>query len=120
MVRKLAQKVLKGYGYTVLTAKNGKEAIRISEAHEAAIHLMLTDVVMPGMSGRVLAQHFESIGSKIKVLYISGYTDHTIVKHGILNSEMNFIQKPFTSEILANKIRETLDQSYTKDVKQIL
>ncbi len=110
MVRKLAHKVLKDYGYKVLVAENGKEALKICEENKGPIHLMLTDVVMPEMGGRKLADHLKDLRSEIKVLYMSGYTDNTIVHHGILDKGMNFIQKPFTPETLAAKVRGMLEE----------
>ena len=109
MVRELAIKILQKYGYKVLEAEDGKEAIEIGKQHEGPIDLMLTDVVMPGMSGRILAAEFESLRPKIKVVYMSGYTDNIVVHHGILDRGMSFIQKPFTHEALAIKVRELLD-----------
>jgi PAS domain S-box-containing protein len=107
-VRNLARNILQRYGYKVLEAENGEEALRISQQQQT-IHLMLTDVVMPGMSGRELAECIQSQRSEIKVLYMSGYTDSAIVHHGVLTSGVNFIQKPFTPEKLTSKIREVLD-----------
>jgi CheY-like chemotaxis protein len=107
-VRNLARNILQRYGYKVLEAENGEEALRISQQQQT-IHLMLTDVVMPGMSGRELAECIQSQRSEIKVLYMSGYTDSAIVHHGVLTSGVNFIQKPFTPEQLTSKIREVLD-----------
>ncbi len=108
-VRNLARNILQRYGYKVLEAENGEEALRISQQHQQPIHLMLTDVVMPGMSGRELAECIQSQRSEIKVLYMSGYTDSAIVHHGVLTSGVNFIQKPFTPDNLTSKIREVLD-----------
>ncbi len=110
MVRELVIKILQKYGYKVLEAKDGEEAIEIGKQHEGPIDLMLTDVVMPGMSGRILAMEFESLRPKIKVLYMSGYTDNIVVHHGILDRGMVFIQKPFTHDALAGKVRELLDE----------
>lgn len=107
-VRNLTRNILQRYGYKVLEAENGEEALRISQQQQT-IHLMLTDVVMPGMSGRELAECIQSQRSEIKVLYMSGYTDSAIVHHGVLTSGVNFIQKPFTPEQLTSKIREVLD-----------
>jgi PAS domain S-box-containing protein len=110
MVRDMAKSILQQYGYSILDAQDGKEAIRVSEKFEGPIHLMLTDVVMPGMSGRVLAEKLAVQRPKMKVLYMSGYTDNAIVRHGVLDKEVIFIQKPFTVEALAQKVREVFIQ----------
>jgi len=109
-VRKLACTVLQNYGYTVLEAPNGEEALRIVQGQNGnPIHLMVTDVVMPGMSGRQLAERLVSLCPKLKVLYMSGYTDNAIVHHGVLDPGIAYIQKPFASDALASKVREILD-----------
>jgi PAS domain S-box-containing protein len=111
LVRGLAVRVLRKQGYHLLEASNGSEALRIAEKRVGEdIHLILTDVVMPGMIGRELAERLHSLFPKMKVLYMSGYTNSAIVHHGILEEGMNFIQKPFTLEALAGKVREVLDQ----------
>ncbi len=110
MVRKVAHEGIKGYGYKVLVANCGKEALKICEENKGPIHLMLTDVVMPEMSGPKLAEHLQDLRPEIKVLYMSGYTDAAIVHHGVLDKGMNFIQKPFTPETLAVKVRGVLDE----------
>jgi len=109
-VRKLACTVLQKYGYTVLEAPNGEEALRIVQGQNGnPIHLMVTDVVMPGMSGRQLAERLVSLWPKLKVLYMSGYTDNAIVHHGVLDPGIAYIQKPFAPDALASKVREILD-----------
>jgi len=111
LVRGLAARVLRKQGYHLLEASNGSEALRITEKRAGEeIHLILTDVVMPGMIGRELAERLHSLFPKMKVLYMSGYTNNAIVHHGILEEGMNYIQKPFTLEALARKVREVLDQ----------
>jgi len=108
MLRDMAGKMLKGYGYNVTTARDAKEAIKISENHDAPIHVLLTDVVMPGMNGRELATQLQKKIPGIKVLYMSGYTSNAIVHHGVLENGVNFIQKPFAQEALASKVQKVL------------
>jgi PAS domain S-box-containing protein len=109
-VRSLSRLALQMYGYKVLEACQGDEAIRVSEQHQRAIHLLLTDVVMPGMSGRQVAETLRSMQPAMRVLYLSGYTDDAVVRHGVLEAETAFLQKPFTPLALASKVREVLDQ----------
>jgi signal transduction histidine kinase/ActR/RegA family two-component response regulator len=111
MVRKLAFDILRDKGYQVLVGKNGEEAIRICNEHDGQIDLMLTDVVMPAMNGRKLAESVRGIQQHMKVIYMSGYTDDAIVHHGVLEPGTNFIEKPFTPETLTSKIREVLQTS---------
>ena len=108
-VRSLTCRVLRTYGYTVLEAENGGEALLIAEQHPTPIHILLTDVVLPRMSGRKLAERLLRESSTLRVLYMSGYTDGSIVTHGALEPGTAFIQKPFTPEGLAQKLREVLD-----------
>jgi two-component system, cell cycle sensor histidine kinase and response regulator CckA len=107
-LRDLTSSVLQGCGYTVLEAKNGGEALDVSQHHEGAIDLLLTDVVMPGISGRVLADQLLQLRPQIKIVYMSGYTGQTVGAHGILDPGSMFLQKPFTREALAHKLREAL------------
>jgi len=107
-LRKLAHKVLQQKGYTILAADNGEDALGISKEHEGAIDLMLTDVVMPRMSGRETAKLLKPLYPQMKVIYMSGYTDEAIVNHGVLSPGLNFIEKPFTPDALAGKVREVL------------
>jgi CheY-like chemotaxis protein len=109
-VRKLAGRILKTQGYTVLETADGNEALRICKGRKEPVYLILTDVVMPGMSGRELAERLKKFQPEIRVLYMSGYTDNAIVHHGVLEKGMNYIQKPFTIEGLARKVREVLDK----------
>jgi CheY-like chemotaxis protein len=109
-VRKLAIRLLKSQGYRVLEAPDGGKALLLCEKLKERIHLILTDVVMPGMSGRKLAERLKQIHPEMKVLYMSGYTDNAIVHHGVLEEGTKFIQKPFTLENLARKVREALDK----------
>ncbi|MBI4500593.1 MAG: response regulator [Gemmatimonadetes bacterium] len=107
-VRGVARKSLSRHGYTVLEAADPETALRLARANRP-IHLVLTDVVMPGMSGRELAEDLVTLVPGIKVLYMSGYTDDAVVRHGVLESGTPFIQKPFRAEILLRKVREVLD-----------
>jgi len=108
IVRRLAKQVLESRGYRVIEAASGKDAIRLAEDKPDAIDLLLTDVVMPEMSGRELAGRLASLRPEIRVLYMSGYTDDTIIHHRVLEAGINFIQKPFTPDALALKAREAL------------
>ncbi len=108
-LRKLAQKALQQKGYKVLDAENGEDALRISKEHEGSIQLMITDVVMPKMGGKETAERLQPLYPQMKVIYMSGYTDNAIVHHGVLTPGLNFIEKPFSPEGLARKVRETLD-----------
>ncbi|MBN1831485.1 MAG: response regulator [Deltaproteobacteria bacterium] len=110
-VRTVTVRILKGYGYIILIAADGQEAIRLSENHEGSIHLMLTDVVMPDMSGGELEKRLKASRPDMKVIFMSGYTDNAIVHQGILDQDKAFIQKPFTPDSLARKVRELLDKS---------
>ncbi|MFQ5613333.1 MAG: PAS domain S-box protein, partial [Anaerolineae bacterium] len=109
-VRELASRVLAGQGYTVLEAANGEEALRLAREHNGQIHLLLTDVVMPHMGGKELADRFRVARPQTRVLYASGHTDEAIARRGVLEPEMAFIQKPFSPTALARKVREVLDQ----------
>jgi two-component system cell cycle sensor histidine kinase/response regulator CckA len=109
-VRKLAGLILKNQGYKVLEASNGSEALLICERHKDSIDLLLTDVVMPGMSGRELANRLACFRQEMKVLYMSGYTGNAIGHHGILEEGIDYIQKPFTVHDLAVTVRKVLDK----------
>ncbi|RPJ10585.1 MAG: response regulator [Deltaproteobacteria bacterium] len=109
-VRKLAARILRRQGYKVLEAFHPGEAAILCEQHTEAIHLMFTDVVLPIMSGRKLAEELLPTHPEIKVLYMSGYTDNAIAHHGVLEKGLNYIQKPFTVGGLVRKIREVLDK----------
>ena len=107
---KLTNLVLQNQGYQILTAGTPGEAIRLAEKHSGEIHLLMTDVVMPEMNGRDLAQKILSVYPNLKRLFMSGYTANVIAHHGVLDADVNFIQKPFSVEDLTAKVREVLDQ----------
>ena len=109
-LRKFAQKVLLQHGYRVLDAENGEDALRVIQAHEGQIDLMITDVIMPKMGGKKLAERLQPLYPQMKLIYMSGYTDNAILHHGVLAPELNFLEKPFSPESLARKVREALDQ----------
>jgi PAS domain S-box-containing protein len=110
-VRALSRHILAGCGYTVLEAGDGDEAARAAVRHAGLVHLLVTDVVMPGGGGRAVADRLLERCPGLKVLYVSGYTDDAVVRHGVLHESVNFLQKPFTPAALAWKVREVLDGS---------
>ncbi|HFE62810.1 MAG TPA: response regulator, partial [Caldithrix sp.] len=109
-VRRLAKRILSENGYSVLEAEDGFQALQVSRKHKGKIHLLLTDVVMPSMSGKELAEKMEILYRGIKVVCFSGYTDNAIMYHRVLEPGTAFIQKPFTPLHLLKKIREVLDR----------
>jgi PAS domain S-box-containing protein len=109
-VRKIAAGTLRNFGYEVLEAASGEEAVVLSEGHHGPIHLMVTDVVMPGMTGPALAKRLKGARLELRVLYMSGYTDRGLVEQSLLESETAYIQKPFTPQGLAMKVGEFLGQ----------
>ena len=102
--------MLKQLGYPVLTAENGDAAVEVSKAFTREIALLVTDVVMPNMSGRQVADALVASRPGLRVLFLSGYTEHAVVNHGVLDSNVNFLAKPFSREALGRKIREVLAQ----------
>jgi len=108
-VRAAVRQVLERQGYTVLEAPHGNAALALATAHEGPIHLLLTDVVMPGLSGRQVADQLKQLRPDTRVLYASGYTDDAVVRHGVLEAGIAYLQKPFTTGGLARKVREVLD-----------
>ena len=113
LVRKFVRSILEKSGYTVLEAHHGSEALRVALQHPGLIHLLLTDVVMPLMDGKLLAQRMVDLRPGIRVLFMSGYSENAVVHHGALEAGTAFIEKPFTVESLARKVREALDTSQT-------
>jgi two-component system cell cycle sensor histidine kinase/response regulator CckA len=110
-VRRLTVRILERQGYRVLEASCGNDALVLSMECKEPIHMVLTDVVMPGMSGRQLADQLKHLHPKMKVLYMSGYTDNAVFHHSVLEEEVNYIQKPFTIDGLLKKMREVLDKN---------
>jgi two-component system, cell cycle sensor histidine kinase and response regulator CckA len=108
-VRHVAQQVLTRYGYHIIEAQNAGDALLVCEQHPRTIHLLLTDVVMPKMSGRELAERLTKLRPEMRVLFMSGYTENAIVHHGILDSGISYLQKPLVPEGLARRVREVLD-----------
>ncbi len=110
--RTVIKRILQDRGYTILDAKDGIEALHIFKNYEKSIHLILTDVIMPGLSGRELYEQIRSFNSKARVLFISGYTDDAIVQHGVLENGIAFLQKPISPIDIIRKVREVLDQCH--------
>lgn len=108
-VRGLVHETLRLHGYTVLEARHGIEALMTGAKHQGPIHLLLTDVVMPQMSGPEVAEKIQIVRPGIKVLYMSGYPDHPIFEQGVISREASFLPKPFTPNVLAKKVRDILD-----------
>jgi CheY-like chemotaxis protein len=108
-LRAVARQILKRHGYTVLEAPDGRSALDEAAGHDGPIHLLITDVIMPEMSGRQLAERLKERRPELKVLFVSGYTDDAIIRHGTLEPGIAFLQKPFSPESLARKVRGVLD-----------
>ncbi len=108
-IRDLAQEILRMNGYTVLAAPSCEDALRLGEHHPGPIHLLMTDVIMPQMDGPELARRIAPLRPEMKVLYVSGYTDDAIAEHGVLELGTEFLQKPFTPDVLATRVRKILD-----------
>jgi len=109
LLRPLARELLGKLGYRVLEAKDSAEALAVARAHKGDIHLLVSDVVMPGGGGFQLAQQLVTERPRLKVLYMSGYTDEAVVRHGLLERGLNYLQKPFTPAVLARRVRDVLD-----------
>jgi CheY-like chemotaxis protein len=114
-VRAVIRAILTRAGYTVLEASNGDDALQRAKNSTVPIHLLLTDVVMPGMGGRVLAERMSEVLPNLKVLFMSGYTDDAIVHHGVLEAGLSFYQKPVTPQALLQRVRDVLGSTQPAD-----
>jgi two-component system, cell cycle sensor histidine kinase and response regulator CckA len=113
-LRQLARRTLQSQGYNILEACDGAAALVLCQRHLPFIDIVVTDVVMPNLSGVDLVQRLKLVRPKLKVLYMSGYTDSTVIRHGMEETEVNYLQKPFTPDVLRRKVRELLDQSHVR------
>ena len=109
-VRDVLHQMLEGNGYRVLMARDGAEALQIADTHAGAIHLLVTDVIMPGMTGREVVERVTATHPETKVLYISGYTEEAISRHGVVSPGTAFLSKPFGAAAFLLKIRDLLDR----------
>jgi CheY-like chemotaxis protein len=107
-VRKLIRTILESYGYRILEAENGVEALRLIEEHPGEIQLLLTDVILPGMNGKTLSEQMRVLLPKPKVIFMSGYPEDAISRRGVLEQDVAYLPKPFSLEYLAVKVREVL------------
>jgi CheY-like chemotaxis protein len=114
-VRAMTTRILRTCGYSILDAGGGKLAINVAQQYEGQIDLLLTDVVMPQIGGKRLADRLSVLRPGIRILYISGYTDETVARHGVLRAETAFLQKPFAPRALAEKVRDVLDSPGPED-----
>jgi DNA-binding NtrC family response regulator len=110
-ILKIMQKTLKGLGYTVLTLNAPEKGMDMVKEHTGVIHLLITDVIMPKMNGRDLAEQLQSVCPDLKCIFMSGYTADAIAHQGVLDKEVNFIQKPFSRRDLAEIVRKVLDKN---------
>jgi CheY-like chemotaxis protein len=108
-VRRVVTSALESTGYRVIEARSGSEALELARTRTGGIHLVVTDVVMPEMSGRELVERLRLEHRGLRILYMSGYTDDAVVRHGVVESGVAFLQKPFSLLTLARKVREVLD-----------
>src|SRR5260370_31214015 len=118
-VRRFALRSLQSHGYRILQASDARQAVNVAEQHQGRIDLLATDLVMPRMSGRELAQTLQPKFPRMKVLYLSGYTDDAMVRHGILHFDVNFLQKPRTPSSSANKVRQVLDRQTNVRIRRL-
>ena len=103
--------ILEKDGLTVIEASNGREALLLSQQHAGPIELMATDIIMPDMSGPQIAKQLTALRPDMKVLFLSGYADDVVVRHGFIDEDMPFLEKPFTRDGLVKKVHEVLDQA---------
>ena len=119
-LRHLAEGVLKAQGYKVLTAPNGQDALRVADEHQGErIALVLTDVIMPRMGGKAMAELLKMTNPDIEVLFTSGYSDDAITRYGVLEPGVEFLAKPYTPDTLARKVRELLDDPGGRNRKDL-
>jgi CheY-like chemotaxis protein len=118
-VRTLTRTVLERRGYTVLAARNGEEALALSQEHTGPIHLLVTDVVMPGIDGRELADRLASVHPETRVLFTSGHTEEAIDQHGALDDSLAFLHKPFAPDTLARAVRQVLTGEYSSQRRAV-
>jgi two-component system cell cycle sensor histidine kinase/response regulator CckA len=118
MVRDLVRRLLESYGYAVLEARNGAEALEVAGAHDARIDLVLTDVVMPQLSGPDLAARLCHLRPGLRVIFMSGYTEEKLDPQGVLEPHVQFLAKPFTPDALARKVREVLDDTGVTELRK--
>jgi DNA-binding response OmpR family regulator len=111
VLRALVETSLRKKGYQVLVAASYEQAESLAQFHDGPIHLLLTDLIMPGKNGRELAARIHALRPQARVLWMSGYSDDKITDHGALENGLHFLQKPFTPSALAEKVREVLDQA---------
>jgi CheY-like chemotaxis protein len=110
-VRRLARTILTTHGYSVMEAEGGEQALTLVRDYPGRIDLLVTDVVMPGMGGRLVAEQVKALHPEVRVLFMSGYTDDAVVRHGILVEGVHFLQKPFSPNALVTKVRTVLDKT---------
>jgi CheY-like chemotaxis protein len=107
----LAVEALRGGGYTVLSAASGEEALEVARAHDAPLHMLVTDVIMPGMNGRQLADELAERRPGLRVLYVSGYTRDVIAHHGVVETGVDLLEKPYSRLSLLRRVRAALDRA---------